>query len=81
MKFQMAQSSALPPLPRVDLMDPSVEPTDEELELLMKHVGRNAEEAWERTYAAFMEDLGVSIAKSVASRAAKIRRQKAGISR
>ena len=62
-------------------MDPSVEPTDEELELLMKHVGRNAEEAWEKTYASFMEELRVSIAKSVASRAAKIRRQQAGISR
>ena len=62
-------------------MDPSVEPTYEELELLMKHVGRSAEQKWGKTYKTFMDDLSASMAKAAASRASKIKSRTAGLSR
>lgn len=77
----MSQLNELQPLPRVDLMDLSVEPTDEELELLMKHVGRNAVRKWNKTYKTFKDELSRSMANAAASRASKIKSRTAGQSR
>ena len=77
----MSQLNELQPLPRVDLLDPPVEPTDEELDLLMKHVGRNAKRKWDKTYKAFKDDLSASMAYAAASTAAKTKSRAAGQSR
>ena len=61
------KSEDLPPLPRVDLMDPNVEPTDEELDLLMQHVGKSAELRWQHTYAALRRERIESMKKAIAS--------------
>lgn len=50
-------------VPRLNLLDPDVEPLDEELDALMRDVHRKAIERRELTHRAFMQDLQFSITR------------------
>ena len=44
-------------VPRVDLLDITREPTDEELEALMRAIVESANEKWRKTRDSYMEEL------------------------